>query len=171
LRLTDYKAGKPISDAKKPETRREKLLEEIAAGRRLQAAAYALGGGSGAEGSEKAVGRYLFASPDLGDGPAVQELDSGDLEARERFEDALRILFGVWENGSFFPRLVDATTRSEPGLCETCRVSEACLRGDSGARARLLRWLERASAPDARRPLDPAEAALLEAWRIEEARR
>jgi hypothetical protein len=168
LRLTDYKAGQPISDAKTPEKRREKLLEEIAAGRRLQAAAYALGAGSAADRSHRAVGRYLFAGPDLEEGPAVEEVDSGDEEARERFEAALRILFAVWEQGSFFPRLVDAQSGSEPGQCESCPFSQACLRGDSGARARLLRWLERASAPGARRPLDPAEGALLAAWGIAE---
>jgi RecB family exonuclease len=171
LRLTDYKAGKPISGAKTPETRRAKLLEEIAAGRRLQGAAYAFGAGSAADRSHQAVGRYLFASPDLEDGPAVEEVDSGDAEARERFEAALRILFAVWEQGSFFPRLVDAKSRSEPDQCERCEFSEACLRGDSGARARLLRWLERASAPGARPPLGGAEAALLAAFGIAEAPR
>jgi RecB family exonuclease len=170
LRLTDYKAGKPVSDRKKPETRRAHFLDGIASGRLLQVPAYAFEAGAASDPSRRAVGRYLFAKPDLEDGPAVQETDSGDEPVRECFEKALRILFAVWETGSFFPRLLDAQGRKEPDQCGWCPFSEACLRGDTAARLALGRWLEGRATP--RRggagALQPAEEVLCAAWRIGE---
>jgi RecB family exonuclease len=173
LRLTDYKAGKPVSDRKKPETRRAHFLDGIASGRFLQVPAYALEAGSDSDPSRRTVGRYLFARPDLEDGPALQETDSEDDPVRECFENALRILFAVWETGSFFPRLLDAQGRKEPDQCEWCPFSQACLHGDSGARLALAHWLERCAA---RRgvgasALHPAEEALYAAWKIAEVER
>jgi hypothetical protein len=182
LRLTDYKAGKPISEAKRAATREARFLAEITAGRLLQVPAYAFETGSfeatsaratsskatsSRATSSRAVGRYLFARPDLDDGAAVQETGSDDEVVRERFGRALQILLTVWESGSFFPRLLDPAGRKEPEQCGRCRVSQACLRGDSASRARLVRWLERRAA---RRggAVHPAEEALHAAWGIEE---
>ena len=59
LLLTDYKTGRPISDAARDDTRRVHLLRAIHRGERLQAALYAL-----AAGNSRGTGRYLFLSPD-----------------------------------------------------------------------------------------------------------
>jgi hypothetical protein len=172
LHLTDYKAGKPISEAKTPKTRRAHFLKAIAAGRFLQVPAYAFHASSVGSGSRKVVGRYLFANPDLEDGPALQEADSEDGEVREAFDRALAVLFAAWEAGSFFPRLFDEKGE-EPQLCELCSFSQACLRGDSGARLALGRWLERGAAQRSGGPgaLHPAEEALYAAWKIAEVQR
>jgi RecB family exonuclease len=167
LRLTDYKAGKPVSEAKGAAKRREHFLAGVAAGRLLQVPAYAFHAGSG--GSRKVVGRYLFARPDIEDEPAVHEVSSEDGEIREVFDRTLEILFGSWEGGSFFPRMLDEKG-AEPQLCKSCPFSEACLRGDTGARRALARWLQRRAEPPSGESgaQHPAEVAFLAAWRIAE---
>jgi hypothetical protein len=169
LQLTDYKAGEPVSDRKKPKTRRADLLKRVAAGRFLQVPAYAFHAGSGNGGSREVVGRYLFAKPDLEDGPAMQEASSEDAELREAFERALEILYAGWEAGSFFPRLFDQKG-DEPPPCRQCPFREACLRGDSGARLALERWLEGSAARRRRGAgaLHPAEEAFRAVWGIAE---
>ena len=62
--VTDYKTGRPLSDAKKPETRFGHLLKKVSRGRVLQAVAYALAGSSDA-----GTGRYVYLKPDIGDAP------------------------------------------------------------------------------------------------------
>jgi hypothetical protein len=49
-------------------------------------------------------------------------------------------VLAAWEAGALFPRLVDVAGRQEPARCRFCRVAEACLRGDSGARSRLAAY-------------------------------
>ena len=49
------------------------------------------------------------------------------------------MVLAAWDAGEFFPRLVDEKG-AEPDACRFCDVAEACLRGDSGARARLAAW-------------------------------
>jgi hypothetical protein len=169
LRLTDYKAGKPVSEAKKATKRREHFLEGIATGRFLQVPAYAFHEGSTPSGSHQVVGRYLFAKPDLEEGAAVQEASSEDGVVRETFDRALEILYAAWEAGSFFPRLFDQRGDESP-TCKSCPVSQACVRGDSGARLALEHWLEgrvaqHGGGTGARHP---AEEALRAAWRIGE---
>jgi len=170
LQLTDYKAGKPVSNTKRPATQRKHFLRGIAEGRLLQVPAYAFHTGSDPSGAHKVVGRYLFAKPDLGDGLAVQEAVSEDAEIREAFERTLGILFAAWEAGSFFPRLYDQKQGKEPDQCQSCAVSQACLRGDSGARLALAHWLEGSAQRrrDGAGALDPAEEALYRAWKIAE---
>ena len=77
----------------------------------------------------------------------------------ERFDDVTARLLHAWRVGAFGPRL-EGASGSEPRQCEWCAVSAACLRGDSGARRRLMRWLESVGdeAPD-----HDAEAALASA--------
>src|SRR6202035_2360429 len=58
-RSTDNKPAKPISEAKRPDTRRRHFLARVRSGTSLQAVAYGLAGGPGAS------GRYLYLRPDL----------------------------------------------------------------------------------------------------------
>jgi hypothetical protein len=158
LRLTDYKSGKPPSDAKGEATRREHALRRVARGLLLQGAAYARAAD---------VGRYVFAKPDLEEGAARLEIDGGDAELQRHFDAALRTLLEARQAGSFGPRLVDAKGETAPA-CQWCRVSEACLRGDSDARRRLRAWREASRDADLAR-MGPAERALLELLRLDEA--
>jgi hypothetical protein len=169
LHLTDYKGGRPVSEAKQAKTRRDNFLKGVAAGRFLQVPAYAFHADSGRGGIDKVVGRYLFAKPGLEDGPAVQEASSEDREVRGVFDRALEILYAAWEAGSFFPRLFGQKGET-PATCKSCPFSEACLQGDSGAHLALAHWLE---GPAAQRrggagALHPAEGALRDAWRLGE---
>jgi hypothetical protein len=158
-RFTDYKTGKPLSEARDAAQRRRQLLADISSGKRLQAVAYVL-----AAGDKKAIGRYLFLRPDLA--PAIREVtvEAGDGEARAAFAAAAGAALAAWDAGSFFPRLVDPAGRREPSRCSFCTVAEACLRGDSGARRRLYQWAARARAVAP--PVHPAEAALLAVWEL-----
>jgi RecB family exonuclease len=158
-RFTDYKTGRPLSEARDAAQRRRQLLADIRTGKRLQAVAYVMSAGV-----ETAIGRYLFLRPDLA--PAAREVtvEAGDGEARAAFAAAVGAAVGAWDAGSFFPRLVDPAGRREPSRCSLCAVAEACLRGDSGARRRLHEWAARARA--AAPPGDPAEAALLAVWEL-----
>jgi RecB family exonuclease len=178
--LTDYKTGRPISEAKTERTRREHLLRGVAAGTRLQAAAYALAGGSGSSGSSGGVGdigargRYLFQKPEL----AAREFEvtAADREIADAFFAAAKAALAAWEAGVFFPRVVEPDGRREPMRCGWCQVAEACLRGDSGARRRLAGWAERRDGDedgDAKQPPPPAGTAsaptdevLLGVWRL-----
>ncbi|MEM7480224.1 MAG: PD-(D/E)XK nuclease family protein [Acidobacteriota bacterium] len=150
--LTDYKTGRAISTGKMDKTRRKHFLQQIVAGRRLQAVAYALASGTG---------RYLFLKPDLEHREFRVEAADGEVVAA--FGAAARTAFGAWDAGSFFPRVVDPSGRKEPILCSFCAVAEACLRGDSGSRLRLHRWAE-----DLRQPEEGEETALLKAWDLAE---
>ncbi|HEY6321647.1 MAG TPA: PD-(D/E)XK nuclease family protein, partial [Thermoanaerobaculia bacterium] len=156
LQLTDYKTGRPFSDARDAGRRRLQLLAEIRAGKRLQAVAYGLAGGP------RARGRYLFLRPELA--PAAREVavEAGDREAMAAFTAAVRAVLDAWDAGSFFPRLVDPSGRREPSRCALCAVAEACLRGDPGAGRRLHAWASRARAGAP--PEHPAAAAMLAAW-------
>ncbi len=73
--------------------------------------------------------------------------------------DAFDVLLEGWDAGVFFPRLINARG-DEPVACGFCEVAEACLRGDSGARARLSAWL------DAGEPRGEGEARLLALFRL-----
>ncbi len=165
LALTDYKTGRPLSTAKTETYRRRHLLAEIAAGKRLQAVAYAL-----AEGA--AAGRYLFLKPGLPEETREFPVGAGDAEATAAFVAAVRAALAAWDEGAFFPRVVLPDENKEPPACRWCSVAEACVRGDSGARLRIFEWAGRrhdgdgsggtadggASAPD--------EAAVLGIWNL-----
>jgi hypothetical protein len=166
LRLTDYKTGRPISNGQRAETRMRHFLAEVAQGARLQAVVYALC-------SDAAAGRLLFLRPDLDPAAAVYPVCGDDADFTSACERSLRAVLGAWDRGSFFPRLVSPDLEKEPALCERCEVAEACLRGDTGARRRLVGWLEgrRAAAPRARGGVTPAEQALLGVWELHAAGR
>ncbi|MCB9832962.1 MAG: PD-(D/E)XK nuclease family protein [Planctomycetes bacterium] len=131
-RGTDYKTGRPLSEHKKAETRRAKILDAILAGSHLQAAAYALALGRG---------RYLHLDPDLDEDTAVVEVRADD-EVRPRLLAALGMLERAWSIGLLPPRLADPEG-AEPAACGYCDFQAACIRGDSGARRRLVDLVER----------------------------
>ncbi|MFN0241640.1 MAG: PD-(D/E)XK nuclease family protein [Planctomycetota bacterium] len=154
---TDFKTGAPLSTAAKDETRRKHMLAALARAELLQGAAYARAAGPGG------IGRYLYLDPDLAAVHRSVELAHDDAQIEPVFRTALRTLFSAWHAGAFVPRLLESDLVQEPRACELCSVSEACIRGDSGARARLRAWIGTARGnPD----LSTPERALIELWDI-----
>lgn len=152
---TDYKTGRPISEARRPEKRRSHFLDRVRKGTHLQAVAYLLG----SEGESK--GRYLFLRPGLDDDARELAVTTADEDFIAAFAEASAAVLATWEMGSFFPRLVERDGRKEPARCGFCAVSEACLRYDSGSRQRLFEWTDQDLAAVA-----PEERALLQVWRL-----
>ncbi len=155
LVATDYKTGKPLSDKKGAGTRRAHFLDRVRKGSHLQAVAYLLAS------EENSLGRYLYLRPGF-ENPAerVFEAGPGDQDFTLAFAAAVRAALRAWDEGAFFPRLVEPNGRKEPGRCTYCAVAEACLRGDSGARQRLFEWTLSSPVPV------PAEEALMDVWRL-----
>jgi hypothetical protein len=153
--LIDVKTGRGISKAKRESTRASHFEAAIASGTRLQGPLYQLGGGPGA------VGRYVFLDPDLDDAHATFSVGPDDEPLLNAARDAFDVLLAGWDAGVFFPRLTNARG-DEPPACGFCDVAEACLRGDSSARARLSAWL------DAAKPRGEGEARLLALFRLAE---
>jgi len=158
--LTDYKSWSP-------ESLHEKVggdsrhLDAIRQGAHLQPAAYvaALGGAP-------ARGRFLA----LGE-PADEEeraeiearLEHGDVEALRALATAARRAAAALATGRLPPRLVDPGGFELGPACAWCRVAEACLQGDSGARRRLREWTadRRERGPESADAGDVAEAELV----------
>ncbi len=157
LRLTDYKTGRPLSDAKAAATRHQHHLAAVRTGRNLQAVAYQLA--AAACGDAAASGRYLYLRPEVGDPELAAGPDDADLRAA--FAATVGAVYRAWDGGAFFPRVVDPAGEREPSRCNWCKVAEACLRGDSGARRRLHRFAAETAREDL--PGD-AERALVEVW-------
>ena len=155
---TDYKTGKPISSARRAETRRHHFLERVRRGTHLQAVAYLLGSDG------QSMGRYLFLKPGLDEDQRELSVTHTDQDFVEAFAVASEAVLAAWEAGSFFPRLVELDGRKEPGRCSYCSVAEACLRHDSGSRQRLFEWTGQAES--GRLPED--QEALLKVWRLGE---
>ena len=162
LRLIDYKAGKAITERKKLETRRRNLLDGASRGAALQVPAYAMAGTQIA-GDHFAQGRYLYLGADIQEHARVAVVDSKDRDFSDAFERVAQVAFEAWDRGSFTPRLVNPLDRKEPKLCRSCSVKEACLRGDSGSRYRLEKWVESARSANAEKSLE-AERAALQLW-------
>lgn len=160
LRLTDYKTGRGISTAAGADTRRRHWVRAALDGRWLQAIAYAC-----AAVDRPAEGRLLFCDPDQERDHAEARVDATDSVLGDAFRSAARRILEAWDRGAFFPRLVQPDKDTEPVACEYCEVSEACLRGDSGARRRLVEWMEAAPTDDSR-----AERAARALWRESEER-
>jgi RecB family exonuclease len=146
--FVDYKTGKPVSEAKKTETRARHLVDQVRQGKRLQVAAYAQ-----AEGASDAVGRYLFTGPELSDEMARIDVPRSDAEIRQAFDHAVEVILAARGVGAFPPRLVEKG--AENPFCERCELAEACLRGDSGARQRMRVW----TGPESARAGAAADAA------------
>lgn len=158
LRLTDYKTGRPISNLKKPETRERDFIRSVAKGSNLQAVAYRNASGPGG------VGRFLFLGDDLEPDTAEYLAGEADTTLSVAFDRCARAVLGAWEVGAFLPRLVDHAGVKEFSSCEYCEVSQACLQGDSGARARLVGWIE---TRDRRRRRVSGEAEALDWWDLQ----
>jgi len=159
--VTDYKTGRPITEAKTAAARTRHLMARVAGGRNLQAVAYAVAAAQA--GRPGAAGRYLYlaAEPERAD----LRLAADDADALAAFHGAVDAVGAAWDEGAFFPRLVDARGNTPPP-CGFCEVAEACLQGDSGARLRLGGWVARrqdAAAAGAGPPAGP-EAAILAVW-------
>lgn len=132
---TDYKTGKPISDASGMQTRRKHLHKAIRSGKALQAAAYARAAGEGG------AGRYLYLGPDLADSIRDQSVENRDAVAMSGFDAAVSALLGAWDSGVFLPRLTDPAGREPGPACRLCEMREACVQYDSGLRRRLHAWV------------------------------
>jgi len=162
LRLTDYKTGRPISEAVRQKTRDEHFLRQVEAGERLQAVAYALATGGPLPSMHAGQGRYVFLRPELPSEQREFGVWGSHVPFAEAFAAAARSTIGAWDQGAFFPRLVEPDRDEEPRRCAWCPVREACLRGDSGARRRLATWAERRRqgtlAPELPAPEHPSEA-------------
>ncbi len=146
LVLTDYKTGKPISDAKRETKRRDHLLAAIGEGKRLQVVAYARAARSAA------AGRYLFLSPGVEDALVDVRVESDASAEVAAFEAAAQRAIRAWRSGELTPLLVADDAESEGETCKYCEVSEACWKDDPGAKRRLAAWREAQRAPRANQP-------------------
>lgn len=139
--LVDYKSGKPPSSAKKEDTRRKHLLQEVAMGRSLQAVAYALGTPAPLHG----VGRYLALKPEIGDAPEEARrtsVTSDDDEMAAAFNHAVATIVSGLSAGGLPPRVEEAHRPGKtPPACAYCPVAQACLRVDPGYRQRIVSWM------------------------------
>ncbi|MEE2665845.1 MAG: PD-(D/E)XK nuclease family protein [Myxococcota bacterium] len=156
VRLTDYKTGQPVSEARRPSTRAAHFGRSVARGELLQAVVYALAtGGSGD------TGRYLFLKPSLRLDTAQASFVSGTpgaapLEAA--FRSAVSTLGRSWDAGVFLPRLSEVQKDAAPPRCGWCDLASACLRGDTDMQQR-----QRAGVAAARERAEAGELSELEA--------
>ena len=143
--LVDYKTGRPLSTAKKAETRRAHLLRKVAQGRTLQAVAYALAPERGS-----GCGRYLYLIPDVDGNDEARHVcvQGDDEEVVASFSEAVRTIADGRQAGVVFPRLEEADGRAGQH-CTYCRVAEACRQDDSRFRSRLVAWMQGEETDDA----------------------
>jgi hypothetical protein len=163
LRITDYKAGRPISKAKKSLTRQQHLLAAIRRGEKLQAVVYHVAGRALAP-DRPVEGRYLFLQEDVPESARSLGVsgDAHGVNAVDALSEVVAKLFRAADHGAFVPRL---ETKDGSAPCSYCDVSPACLRGDHAHRARLAAWVEAASAcPPGQ--LSPVESAALAVLRL-----
>ena len=155
LRLTDYKTGRALHDAKGDAPRLARFEKEVRAGRYLQAPVYWLAACALAEDAE---GRFLFLREDTRPEARVFAVDRTSEAVANAFLETARVALDAWDRGALLPRLVDPSRDEEPRSCTWCEVSVACVRGETAQRRRLRDWAARA----ARDPgsLGPAERAL-----------
>jgi hypothetical protein len=146
--LVDYKSGGPPSTAKGEGTRRKHLLADVARGRRLQAAAYAVA----TPGVAPGVGRYLWLKPGIGSAPGEVRrtfVASDDGEMAAAFMSAVGTIVDGWTAGALPPRVEEAHRPGKvPPACGYCPVAQACLRTDSGFVRRIVGWMSRESDAD-----------------------
>jgi RecB family exonuclease len=153
-KLVDLKTGKPVSDAKKEDTRRRHFVAKTALGKTLQVPIYAAAAGA----SESA---YLFVDPELGDELARVECAHDDAELRRTLLGALDVLVPAWKHGAFVAR-VEMADSKDNDACRTCELEVACPRSDSAARRRIVE-LGAESTPAAS---EDALRAFVALWRL-----
>jgi len=158
LRLVDYKAGRPPSEAAGEKYRRKHMARAVRQGRLLQAVAYHLGGRL----SAPAWGEYLFLRPGVENEHRRYTVSPGDDDLVDLFHHVSGAALDAWDAGVFFPRLVEPDGSVFAG-CKWCDVRQACLQEDSGARRRLARWVERAQEDRGAGAAGPMRA-LLAVW-------
>lgn len=158
-RLTDYKTGRPLVRSADPAVRRRALTAAAASGRWLQAAA---GLALTFDDQPIVASRYLFLAPDLD--PDEREVLAArhDRGLARAFTRSLAVLGRALDTGAFPPRLTHAEVDAEPRRCRHCEVRDACLRGDSAARARQRDWADSAT-----REHDSASSAARALWRLD----
>lgn len=150
VRLTDWKSGQVFGrESAMVATRARHLAEALRRGTHLQAFVYATAGGEG---------RYVALKPDFRDDlNRVYSVLGDDEGARAAFDAAVDALLAAWDEGAFFPRLVEPAGRKENPACASCDVAAACVRGDSGSRRRFGAFVLRAPSADERHPESGAE--------------
>ena len=156
LRFTDYKTGKPFTEVLRLQTRAQHLLDNVARGKNLQAAAYAAVAGT----DDRVQGRFLYLRPDV----ELHEIRafSGTEDLRAALDGTVRTVLHGLEAGVFFPRLVKPDDDEEPSACATCEVSEACIRGETTDRIRLRDWAREQGRPGAL--TEGADDAMMALW-------
>lgn len=159
LTFTDYKTGRALSSAVRPDTRRRHLLQRVGQGELLQAVAYACSGDA-----TRTSGRYLQLATEGAPGSAEARVTSDDQDFVAAFHASAQILLRAWNAGSFAPRLAEPGGRACTA-CSGCPVSPACLKGDSGSRSRLLAWADAALS----KPCSEPELALRAVWEMRRA--
>jgi len=155
LVLSDFKTGTPPSQVVGDDKRRRDLLRAIGSGCWLQAALYA-------RTAPGAVGRYVFVKPGLDARLRSFEVSGDDDEAALALVRSVDDLERALRLGALVPRVYDGVKRQEADACRTCRVSEACIRGDTSMSRRIQIWCESLEAPPpgASEPVLAAAAAL-----------
>ena len=154
--------------ARRDATRARQLERAIRSAKRLQIAAYAASDSAyAASGAPMpTIGRYVFLEPTLPLEHAEVRLTSDDDLLQQDFPSLIALLLRGWQQGIFFPRLED-THQREPNLCRRCELAEACIRGDSEARAKLRQLISTLQNRSAREePLSSEEELLLGLWRL-----
>jgi RecB family exonuclease len=145
---TDYKTGRGAFGSEKSPFSESRFHQAMRSGEWLQPLVYAL-----AAGSRDAAGRLLFLHPDFEDQPTREVVVQAAEPLRSALDAAIAAGVRAWDQGTFFPRLLEADHEKnvEPRTCQYCAVAEACLRGESAPRGRLREW---AAARDPRQPSD-----------------
>ncbi|MEM7518532.1 MAG: hypothetical protein AAF368_16615, partial [Planctomycetota bacterium] len=91
----------------------------------------------------------------------------GFSDFRKAFDDAVSTVGKALRQGGLPPRLFDHGKEGEEGVaCKWCQVSEACLRGDTGAKRRLADFVHAHPIESLDSPTDEAAPDVTIARRI-----
>lgn len=157
--FVDYKTGKPKVDTLTARSREQKRLRAIGSGDLLQGFVYSAAGGG--------VGRYVHLHEDTDPRIAELTIDAKDRDQARAFDLAVGTLIHAWRAGAFVPRVATPAPPMavEPVACSHCRVSSACVRGDSGARMGIVEFASSGlGAPSAAENEASASRAAARAW-------
>lgn len=163
VRITDYKTGKPDRDASNGAKRREALLRRVREGELLQGCGY-LEAARGTPALGPALARYLFLSPRASEDQRELIVPGDEEPWRRSFLESCGRIFAARELGVRFPRLLERDGSRDMGLCASCDVRLACVRGESSLRTRLREWVEHHREGASGLARHPAERALLALW-------
>jgi RecB family exonuclease len=163
LHLVDYKTGRPLSRAKRTETRQKDMLKSLYKGQKLQIPVYA----SCVQPSSNelpAKGSLFYLGKEVEQrifGINQEELltlnVSEDQTIIERLAEVIVVVLSARSIGLHFPRLVQSTNKSHTEeyldensfkanpMCGYCSVKEACHYGDSNYRRRLIMTAEQSN--------------------------